>query len=176
MAYNGQTSPATRRASQVTWVTQPTRTYPVNTGKPARTITPIAGGAPAASELTNGKAANPEAAMTPAQMQAEIARLRSENAALQVRNGLKLGVGEKGGISLYGFSGQFPVTMFGNQWRVLLSHAAGITAVLDELEPYVKHDKTEEYTRPDAVLAHDAKGQVITDDKGIARPKMFPVT
>ena len=64
-------------------------------------------------------------AMTNAQFEAEIARLRGENEALKRKGERKVSfkVGEKGGISVYGINSRFPVTLYRNQWEKLLSHA-----------------------------------------------------
>lgn len=57
---------------------------------------------------------------------AEIARLREENARLtarmqaQARAKVSLKVSDKGGVSVYGL-GRFPVTLYASQWRTLLA-------------------------------------------------------
>jgi hypothetical protein len=53
-----------------------------------------------------------------AQMQAEIERLRAENAALKAK-AIGMKVTEKGGLSVYGL-GRFPVTLYRGQWERLL--------------------------------------------------------
>jgi len=62
-------------------------------------------------------------------LQAEIARLTAENAALKVKaeraTTLSMKVTEKGGVSLYGL-GRFPVTLYKTQWYKLLGAAQGI--------------------------------------------------
>ena len=60
-------------------------------------------------------------------MKAELERLRAENAALKARAKSKLGefrlkVSQKGGVSAYGM-GRFPVTLYKEQWGMLLDHA-----------------------------------------------------
>ena len=51
--------------------------------------------------------------MDAAEMQAELERLRAENAKLKTKekSGITLKVSEKGGVSLYGM-GRFPVTLY----------------------------------------------------------------
>ena len=51
--------------------------------------------------------------MSDLEMQAELERLRAENAQLKNKDkgGLTLKVSEKGGVSLYGM-GRFPVTLY----------------------------------------------------------------
>jgi hypothetical protein len=68
-------------------------------------------------------------------VQAELERLRAENAALKARGsrGVSLKVSEKGGVSVYGL-GRFPVTLYKEQWMKLLDMA-------DELRAFIKaHD------------------------------------
>lgn len=69
-------------------------------------------------------------------VQAELERLRAENAALKARGarGVSLKVSEKGGLSVYGL-GRFPVTLYKEQWTRLLDMADEIRAFLKE------HDK-----------------------------------
>jgi hypothetical protein len=69
-------------------------------------------------------------------VQAELERLRAENAALKARGarGVSLKVSEKGGVSVYGL-GRFPVTLYKEQWARLLDMA-------DEIRAFIKaHDK-----------------------------------
>ena len=68
-------------------------------------------------------------------VQAELERLRAENAALKARGprGVSLKVSEKGGVSVYGL-GRFPVTLYKEQWAKLLEMA-------DEIRAFIKaHD------------------------------------
>ena len=70
-------------------------------------------------------------------VQAELERLRAENAALKARPGrgaVSLKVSEKGGVSVYGL-GRFPVTLYKEQWTKLLDMADEIRAFLEA------HDK-----------------------------------
>ena len=55
--------------------------------------------------------------MSESEMQAELERLRAENAQLKSKDkgGLSLKVSEKGGVSLYGM-GRFPVTLYKERW------------------------------------------------------------
>jgi len=66
------------------------------------------------------------------ELQAEIERLRAENAALKrpERGKLSMKVSEKGALSVYGM-GRFPVTLYKEQWLRLL-------AIADELEAFIK--------------------------------------
>lgn len=70
-------------------------------------------------------------------MQAELERLRAENAAL--KEGKKPGatslkVSEKGGVSVYGL-GRFPVTLYQEQWLKLLGMA-------DEIRKFIEDNKS----------------------------------
>jgi hypothetical protein len=64
--------------------------------------------------------------MSESEMQAELERLRAENAQLKSKDkgGLTLKVSEKGGVSLYGM-GRFPVTLYKEQWLRILASAPG---------------------------------------------------
>ena len=69
-------------------------------------------------------------------VQAELERLRAENAALKARGprGVTLKVSEKGRVSVYGL-GRFPVTLYKEQWAKLLDMA-------DEIRAFIKaHDR-----------------------------------
>ena len=73
-------------------------------------------------------------------VQAEIERLRAENAALKsrtARGAVSLKVSEKGGVSVYGL-GRFPVTLYKEQWAKLLDMAADIRAFLAEHDAELK--------------------------------------
>ena len=65
------------------------------------------------------------------EVQAELERLRAENAALKARGsrGVSLKVSEKGGVSVYGL-GRFPVTLYKEQWTKLLDLADDIRAFI----------------------------------------------
>ncbi len=71
-------------------------------------------------------------------MQAELERLRAENAALKGRSGAtRLRVSEKGGVSVYGL-GRLPVTLYKEQWLRLLEMADEIRAFIAEHEAELK--------------------------------------
>lgn len=72
-------------------------------------------------------------------MQAELERLKAENAALKARGsrGVSLKVSEKGGVSVYGL-GRFPVTLYKEQWAKLLELAGEIRAFIAEHEAELK--------------------------------------
>ena len=77
-------------------------------------------------------------------LQAELARLRAENAALKSRatKGVFLKVSEKGGVSVYGL-GRFPVTLYKEQWWKLLEMADDIWAFITEHEAELKTKEKE---------------------------------
>lgn len=64
-------------------------------------------------------------------LEAEIARLRAENASLKrpERGKLSLKVSEKGALSVYGM-GRFPVTLYKEQWLKLLDIGDDIKAFI----------------------------------------------
>jgi hypothetical protein len=72
-------------------------------------------------------------------VQAELERLRTENATLKARTakGVSLKVSEKGGVSVYGL-GRFPVTLYKEQWTKLLDMADEIRAFVREHEAELK--------------------------------------
>ena len=80
-------------------------------------------------------------------LQAELERLRAENAALKTRNakGVSLKVSENGGVSVYGL-GRFPVTLYKEQWLRLLDMTDDIRAFISahESELKAKEDKLKE--------------------------------
>jgi hypothetical protein len=73
------------------------------------------------------------------ELQAELDRLKAENAALKARGarGVSLKVSEKGGVSVYGL-GRFPVTLYMEQWLKLLDMADELRAFIRENEPRLK--------------------------------------
>ncbi len=77
-------------------------------------------------------------------VQAELERLRAENAALksQQTRGISIKVSEKGGVSVYGL-GRFPVTLYKEQWSKLLDLA-------DEIRTFIKAHDAELKTKPPA--------------------------
>ncbi|MBM4186303.1 MAG: hypothetical protein FJ206_03220 [Gemmatimonadetes bacterium] len=60
-------------------------------------------------------------------LQAELERLRRENAALKqgASRGVSIKVSEKGGVSVYGL-GRFPITLYQEQWLKLLELSSQI--------------------------------------------------
>ncbi len=64
-------------------------------------------------------------------LQAELEKLRAENAALKrsTSRGLSLKVSTKGALSVYGL-GRFPVTLYKEQWNRLLDMADDIKAFI----------------------------------------------
>lgn len=77
--------------------------------------------------------------MNESEMQAELDRLRAENAQLKDKGkgGITLKVSEKGAVSLYGM-GRFPVTLYKEQWLRVLASAAEIEAFIHENESKLK--------------------------------------
>jgi hypothetical protein len=71
--------------------------------------------------------------------QAELDRLRSENAALKkdASSGIRMKVSEKGAVSIYGM-GRFPVTLYKEQWLKLLDMSADIRAFIIANEAQLK--------------------------------------
>ena len=67
------------------------------------------------------------------ELQAELERLRAENAALkdqaQAKRSVYLKVSDKGGVSLYGL-GRFPITLYVEQWETVLGMADEIRVFL----------------------------------------------
>jgi hypothetical protein len=65
-------------------------------------------------------------------IQAELERLRAENAALKQsgRGKLSMKVSEKGALSVYGM-GRFPVTLYKEQWLRLLAMGDDIKAFIE---------------------------------------------
>jgi hypothetical protein len=74
--------------------------------------------------------------------QAELERLRAENAALKAQQtrGISIKVSEKGGVSVYGL-GRFPVTLYKEQWAKLLDLA-------DDIRAFIKAHDAELKTKP----------------------------
>jgi hypothetical protein len=71
-------------------------------------------------------------------LQAELERLRAENAALKSRATSEIiRVSDKGGVSIYGL-GRFPVTLYKEQWLKLLSMADEIRKFIAENEVKLK--------------------------------------
>ena len=72
-------------------------------------------------------------------VQAELERLKAENAALkaQATRGISIKVSEKGGVSVYGL-GRFPVTLYKEQWTKLLDLAEDIRGFIKSHEAELK--------------------------------------
>jgi len=77
--------------------------------------------------------------MSELDMQAELERLRAENAQLKGKDkgGITLKVSEKGALSLYGM-GRFPVTLYKEQWLRVLASASQIEAFIRENDAKLK--------------------------------------
>jgi hypothetical protein len=77
--------------------------------------------------------------MSDMDMQAELERLRAENAQLKNKDkgGLTLKVSEKGAVSLYGM-GRFPVTLYKEQWLRVLASASEIEAFIRDNDSRLK--------------------------------------
>jgi hypothetical protein len=77
--------------------------------------------------------------MSDLEMQAELERLRAENAQLKNKDkgGVTLKVSEKGAVSLYGM-GRFPVTLYKEQWLRILGYASEIEAFIRDNESRLK--------------------------------------
>jgi hypothetical protein len=77
--------------------------------------------------------------MSDPEMQAELERLRAENAQLKNKDkgGLTLKVSWKGAVSLYGM-GRFPVTLYKEQWLRILGNAPEIEAFIRDNESRLK--------------------------------------
>ena len=60
--------------------------------------------------------------MSDEELKSELERLRNENAALKkgASSGIRMKVSEKGALSIYGM-GRFPVTLYKEQWLMLLN-------------------------------------------------------
>jgi hypothetical protein len=77
--------------------------------------------------------------MSDLEMQAELERLRAENAQLKNKDkgGLTLKVSEKGAMSLYGM-GRFPVTLYKERWLHILGNASEIETFIRDNESWLK--------------------------------------
>ena len=77
--------------------------------------------------------------MSDEDMQAELERLRLENAALRkgAATGVSMKVSEKGALSVYGM-GRFPVTLYKEQWLKLLGMSDDIRAFVAAHEDQLK--------------------------------------
>jgi hypothetical protein len=73
-------------------------------------------------------------------VQAELERLRAENAELKQKRGpgsVSMKVSEKGAVSVYGL-GRFPVTLYQEQWLKLLGMGDDIKQFIDENKSRLK--------------------------------------
>ena len=77
--------------------------------------------------------------MSDKDLQDELERLRSENAALKkgTSSGVRMKVSEKGALSIYGL-GRFPVTLYKEQWLKLLDMSDEIRAFIAANEGQLK--------------------------------------
>jgi len=77
--------------------------------------------------------------MSDKDLQDELERLRSENAALKkgTSSGVRMKVSEKGALSIYGM-GRFPVTLYKEQWLKLLDMSDEIRAFIAANEGQLK--------------------------------------
>ena len=71
--------------------------------------------------------------MNEEELRAELERVKAENEALKKRGQLggstMLKVSEKGAVSVYGL-GKFPITLYSDQWKMLLAQAEMIEQFL----------------------------------------------
>jgi hypothetical protein len=76
---------------------------------------------------------------TESELQAELERLKAENATLKARGskGVSMKVSEKGAVSVYGL-GRFPVTLYQEQWLKLLDLSDDIRSFIKENEGRLK--------------------------------------
>jgi len=65
-------------------------------------------------------------------LQAELEKLRAENARLKKKSNFTMKVSEKGCVSLYGLGSRFPISLYPGQAETLLSHADEIRAFIEE--------------------------------------------
>lgn len=83
--------------------------------------------------------------MSDENLQAELERLKAENAALKEgrRGGsVSLKVSEKGAVSVYGL-GRFPVTLYKEQWEKLLAMSSQIKEFIEENKGKLKLKETQ---------------------------------
>jgi len=72
-------------------------------------------------------------------LNAELERLRAENAALKqaTTRGISMKVSEKGGLSVYGL-GRFPITLYKEQWTTLLDMERELRAFISAHQSELK--------------------------------------
>lgn len=92
---------------------------------------------------------------TTVNLEAEIARLKAENAELKKKHDAPVSckVSQKGGVSVYGL-GRFPVTLYTSQWNRLLAARGKIAAFI------VANQDKMEFKDKDV---HDADIRALTD-------------
>ena len=73
---------------------------------------------------------------TKEELLARIAELEKKTEARK-KGALEFGVGEKGGVSVYGL-GRFPVTLYYEQWVRLLDMSKDLREFLEENKPRLK--------------------------------------
>jgi len=81
---------------------------------------------------------------TEKELQAEIERLKAENAQLKkppARGQLYLKVSEKGAVSVYGL-GRFPVTLYREQWEKLMAFSDDIRRFIEDHDADLKRKES----------------------------------
>jgi hypothetical protein len=110
-----------------------------HTGEPSRFITGIADFVQVRSaDSDRGKVPSPTPAealasapqVEDSRIEAELQRLRRENARLKARRELRIQVSAKGAVSVYGL-GRFPVSLYQEQWLKLLELEPDIRTFID---------------------------------------------
>ena len=73
--------------------------------------------------------------ISPADLMAELARLKAENERLRANTGpnLSFKVSEKGALAVYGL-GRFPVTLYKGQWKKLIGQLARLEKFMAEYD------------------------------------------
>ena len=75
--------------------------------------------------------------MSDEELKVELERLRSENAALKKGAGARMKVSDKGPVTVYGM-GRFPVTLYKEQWLMLLNMSDEICTFIADNEAKLK--------------------------------------
>jgi hypothetical protein len=99
-----------------------------------------------------------EIAMSDENLEAELERLRNENAALKkgASTGIRMKISEKGAVSIYGM-GRFPVTLYKEQWLKLLDMSAEIRAFIAANEAQLK---AKEWKRSSRIIGRKMRSHV----------------
>lgn len=86
--------------------------------------------------------------MTKEQMLAEIAKLQAENGKLRDRakSKVRLCVSVKGGVSVYGVRQRFPITLYPEQMKTLLSMKDEILAFIEANEAELRYKAQDKKT------------------------------